>query len=244
MDVELDGLTVAFPGRPFPAVHEVTLRIRHADRVALIGPSGAGKSTLLRAILGAVPASGTVRVGGLNPYGGARERRTIRGRTGFLRQGGDLVPGLSARLNAVLGTSGEWRARDWLHALRGGVPTRYEDRLSALAARHGVADVLEPRVEDLSGGQRQRVALVRALLPRPALLLADEPTAGLDPVTARAAVDGLLTASDATIVLATHDVGVAARFDRVVALRDGRVVHDGAAPDGDWLSRFYGPVPA
>jgi len=242
MDIAFDALTVAFPGRTVPAVHRVTLRIGRGDRVALIGPSGAGKSTLLRAVLGAVPVSGTVRVDGLDPYGGGRERRAIRRRTGFLRQGGDLVPGLAGRLNAVLGTAGGWTARDWLRVARGRVPPRYEHRLAVLAARHGVADLLESRVEQLSGGQRQRVALVRALLPGPALLLADEPTAGLDPATARAAVDELLAQPDATIVLATHDLAVAARFERVIALRDGRVAGDGPPPDRVWLDRLYGAV--
>ena len=81
----------------------------------------------------------------------------------------------------------------------------------------------------LSGGERQRVALVRALLGRPALLLADEPTAGLDPASAAAAVEAL-QAAGTTLVVTTHDPAVAARFGRVVALREGRVVHDGALP--------------
>jgi ABC-type phosphate/phosphonate transport system ATPase subunit len=241
MDIVVSGLTVSFRGRPTPAVRDLTVRIGRAERVAILGRSGAGKSTLLRAILGAVRARGTVRVDGMDPYGGRAERLSVRGRTGFLRQGGDLVPGLSGRLNAVMGTSHAWGFRDWLRVLRGDVPPRYQRRLAALAAHHGVGDLLDPSVEQLSGGQRQRIALVRALLPEPGLLLADEPTAGLDRVSADAAVDGLLTADGATVVVATHDLGVAARFDRVLAMHDGRLVHDGAALDPGAMSRLYGP---
>lgn len=224
--IRTEELSVAFPGRGVVAVDRISLRVAAGDRVALLGQSGAGKSTLLRALLGAVPATGTVRVGGLDPYGSAEERRAVRQSAGFVRQGGDLVLGLSARLNAVMGTTPHWGVIDWIRL----TPAAYEERLAALAEEYRIADCLAVPVRQLSGGQRQRVALVRALLPGPSLLLADEPTSGLDPVNATAAVDALL-AAPATVLVATHDLAVARRFPRILALREGRVVYDGADLD-------------
>ncbi|MGQ0841944.1 ATP-binding cassette domain-containing protein [Actinokineospora sp.] len=222
----------------------LTLHIAEGERVALLGPSGAGKSTLLRALLGAVPIRGEVRVGALDPYRSERNARTVRAATGFVRQGNDLVLGLSARLNAIMGTSATWRWRDWPRALAGGTPPSLARRLDTLALSHGIADCLSQPARTLSGGQRQRVALVRALLGAPRLLLADEPTSGLDPVTAAAAVDALRDADDrdrpVTVVVATHDLAVARRFPRIVALRDGRLVYDGPVLDDPTAALIYG----
>jgi ABC-type multidrug transport system ATPase subunit len=234
--VQVVDLTVEFADRGVRALDRVSLKVGAAERVAVLGPSGAGKSTLLRAILGAVPATGTVRVGGLDPYGG--RTREVRRATGFLRQGDDLILAVSARLNALLGTVPRWRAADWGRALAGGVPAGWAGRLAELAARHGVTDCLPATTGRLSGGQRQRIALIRALLPGPRLLLADEPTTGLDPVTAAEAVRALHDA-DATVLAATHDAAVAGTFDRVVALRDGRLVYDGPPLDEATAAEIY-----
>ncbi|WP_162906977.1 ATP-binding cassette domain-containing protein [Allorhizocola rhizosphaerae] len=228
MDIHTSDLTVDFAHRRLRAVDGLSLRIAAGEHVALLGPSGAGKSTLLRALLGAVCATGSVRVGGMDPYSAA-QRRAVRRATGVIRQGGDLVPGLTARTNAFMGSSPEWTVRDWLTVLCGRVPSRYAVRLGTLAERHGVAESLSAPVRELSGGQRQRVALIRALLPGPRLILADEPTSGLDPVNAAAAVDALCALpGSVTVIVATHDLAVAGRFPRILALRDGRLAHDGA----------------
>ncbi|HWB71552.1 MAG TPA: ATP-binding cassette domain-containing protein [Egibacteraceae bacterium] len=240
MDVRIRALTVDFPSRGVRALDGVDLAVAEGERVALLGPSGAGKTTLLRAILAAVrPATGSIRVGGADPFSSAQVRH-IRRSTGMLRQGTDLVNGVSARTNALMGTVPGWGARGWLAVLRGRTPAAYAGRLQTLAERHGLSDCLAARVEQLSGGQRQRVALVRALLPAPRLLLADEPTSGLDVRTAATAVASLLAADAATVLVATHDLDVARDFPRVVALRAGRVVYDGPGLDEATVERIYG----
>jgi ABC-type phosphate/phosphonate transport system ATPase subunit len=214
----------------------LSVHLADGEQAALLGPSGSGKSTLLRALLGAVPASGQVRIGGHDPYRG--EARSIRAATGFLRQGNDLVLGVSARLNALMGTSATWRSLDWPLALCGRTPTRYASALHRLASAHGIAGCLAQPARTLSGGQRQRVALVRALLADPQLLLADEPTSGLDPVTAEAAVDALQGVG-VTLIVATHDLAVARRFPRILAIRAGTLIYDGPTLDDTTAAAIY-----
>ena len=239
MDVHLRGVTVRFPGRTAPAVDALDVHLPIGSRVALLGQSGSGKSTVLRTILGATPALGGVRVDGLDPYGGRQQRMAIRRRTGLIRQGGDLVLGVTGRLNALAATTPTWTLLDWLTVIRGGVPQRYRPRLENLTQRHRIEDCLESRVDTLSGGQRQRIALVRALLPAPELLLADEPTGGLDPVSGAAVTDALLQSEARTVLVATHDLVVARNFPRVLALRAGRLIHDGVFP-ADAVPLLYG----
>lgn len=237
------GLHVDLPGHGTGALAGVDLALRPGEQVALLGPSGAGKTTLVRALLGAVPrAAGHVDVGGADPAGSRAELRALRRRVGLVRQGGDLVPALSVRSNVLAGVSQELGVRGWLALGRGRAPAGHAARLADLAARHGLADLLDARADALSGGQRQRVALLRALVGRPGLLLADEPTAGLDPGTAARAVEAL-RGTPVTLLVATHDLAVARAFDRVVALRAGRVVHDGHGFDADAAEALYG-VPA
>jgi ABC-type phosphate/phosphonate transport system ATPase subunit len=239
--VHVQGLTIDFPHRRVRALAEVDLEIQQGEQVALLGPSGSGKTTLLRALVGAVrPVTGRVRIGDLDPFGSDTEVRQLRRATGIMRQGDDLVLGLSARTNAAMATAPTWTPRDWLTLLRGGVPRQYAARLALLARRHGITDCLPAKIEQLSGGQRRRVALVRALLPGPRLLLADEPTTGLDPPAAAAAVNALRSADAATLIVTTHDLTVARQFPRIVALQAGRVVHDGSEVGAAAVARIYG----
>ena len=208
----------------------VDLDVARGEQVAVLGRSGAGKTTLLHALLGAGPrTAGTVAVDGLDPYD-PEQRTRVRRAAGLVLQGGDLVPGLRARTAALAGSSHLLGRAGWWALVRGQVPPALAGRLHGLAGEQGVGHLLDRRVADLSGGERQRVALVRALLGAPQVLLADEPTTGLDPVSAGAALDALQQAGPALLVT-THDPAVAARFGRVVALRAGRVVHDGPPPD-------------
>ncbi|TKK91344.1 ATP-binding cassette domain-containing protein [Herbidospora galbida] len=238
MEVHVGGVTVAFAGRT--VLSGVHLKVGPGERVALLGPSGAGKTTLLRVIIGAVrPAEGEVSIDGADPFGRRADVTRLRRGIGCVRQRDDLIVGLTARTNILAGVAHAWRPTDWAVVLAGGVPSRFAARLSELAAIHDITALLRARVERLSGGERQRVALARALFTAPGLLLADESTSGLDPVRAAVALDHL-TGSGATLIATTHDLDVARRFDRVVALRDGQVVHDGDPPDAGRLERIYG----
>ncbi|WP_344387398.1 ATP-binding cassette domain-containing protein [Streptomyces vastus] len=234
---------VSFKDRRSPALSNVSLRVEESEHVALLGPSGSGKTTLLRSLLGAVPVQeGTIRVDGLD-LASTKALRTIRRRTGSLWQNSCLVPGLRAQTNAILGTSAVWGLREWVTALRGAVPRRYEERLSSLADDQGMGPYLRARVEHLSGGQRQRIAVLRAVLPEPRLVLADEPTSGLDPVTAQAAIRTLRGVPGATVLVTTHDLAVARQFPRVIALRQGHLCFDGTdLSDQDSRQIYEGPV--
>lgn len=242
--IVVDALRVDFPTTAVRALDDVSLTIQAGERVALLGRSGAGKSTFLRALLGALtPSGGAVRIDDLDPAGSPAEVRALRRGTGMVRQGNDLVRGVSARTNILMGAAGAWTLREWTAVLRGQVPQRWAGRLAELATWHGITACLPHRVERLSGGQRQRVAVCRALLTAPTLLLADEPTSGLDPATAEAVVHALTAGHRGTTIVATHDLDIAARFERVVALRDGAVVHDGTEIDADVRAAIYEPVP-
>lgn len=241
MNVQVKALTVDFRAQGVRALDDVDLQIDEGEHVVLLGPSGSGKTTLLRSLAGATrTAAGSVRVGGLNPYGPASEVRRLRQCIGIVRQRDDLVIGLSARANAVMGTAPGWRLRDWLTVVRGGVPGDHVEWLEELARHHGISGCLSTRIEQLSGGQRRRVAIVRALLAHPRLILADEPTTGLDPRTAVAALTALQEADAATLILTTHDLDIARRFGRVIAVRAGRVVHDGSMLSEGDVERIYG----
>lgn len=245
MQIEVRDLTVQFHERPDRALDGVDLTVEPGEHVALLGVSGSGKTTLLRALVGAVhPTAGTVTVGGANVSGSREDRRRVRQRTGIVRQRDDLVVGMRAQTNAIIGTASTWGPLDWLQVLSGRVPTRYREPLTELATRHGIEGHLTARIEHLSGGQRQRIALLRALLPGPELLLADEPTSGLDPVAGRTAVTALQAVPQATVIVSTHDVAVARRFPRVIALREGQLIFDGPLPDDDDIAALYEPAGA
>ena len=200
------------------ALDDIDLSVDDGDLVAVMGPSGSGKSTLLT-IAGSLeePTTGDVRIAGtslttLSRNGRARlRRRTV----GYVFQDFNLLPGLSAAENVALPLELD------------GVPSR-KARAAGLAAleRLGLADRADHYPDQLSGGERQRVAIARAAVGERQLLLADEPSGALDSATGEAVMSMIRDACERGVaaVVVTHDVHLASWADRVVALRDGRIV--------------------
>src|SRR6056297_248327 len=197
----------------------VNLQVRAGEMVALVAPSGAGKSTLLH-IAGLLDTAdtGEVEIGGEAATGlGDRRRTALRRRAiGFVYQFHHLLPEFSALENVVL------------PQLANGVPRREAGaRAQELLGEVGIADRADHRPAAMSGGEQQRVAFCRALANRPGLLLADEPTGNLDPGTSDqvfAALERLVRGEGLAALIATHNLDLAARMDRVVRLDQGRVV--------------------
>ena len=231
------------------ALDRVSLEVGPGEMVALIGPSGSGKSTLLRSITGLQPidAGGTIAVFGDVVQKDGRISggvRRARARLGMIFQQFNLVGRLSLFSNVMLGALG--RIPGWQGAL-GLWPSA--DKKKAMQALHrvGVADYAAQRANTLSGGQQQRGAIARALVQGAQAILADEPVASLDPVSARKVMELLveLNKRDGLGVIVTlHQVDYAIRYcERVVALKAGKVVYDGPATglDTKTLVDIYGP---
>jgi len=215
-DYPLDGEAVH-------ALRGVSLEIERGEYLAIVGPSGCGKSSLLN-LLGAIdaPTSGSVEIEGRNVGSlGDREVTAFRlHHIGFVFQRFYLLPILSARENVELPMA------------EAGVPAAERRQRSTELLRYvDLGDRLRHRPSQLSGGEQQRVAIARALANRPALLLADEPTGELDAKTGREIIDlfGRLNADGTTVVVVTHDEGLARAARRVVHMRDGQIVHDEAS---------------
>jgi putative ABC transport system ATP-binding protein len=216
------------------ALDSVSVDFRSGEFAAVVGPSGSGKSTLLQIGAGFDrPSAGQVtfmdRDLGVCADG---ELARIRNRDiGFIFQSFNLLPVLSALENVVYPALIYERSREAKRAAR--------ERAEDLLTRVGLADQMRKRPHQLSGGQRQRVAVARALMNRPKVVFADEPTANLDHATGAGILDvleDLRTAEGTTLILATHDGEVMRRSGRVISLKDGRLVdgeripsHSGAA---------------
>jgi phosphonate transport system ATP-binding protein len=232
------------------ALDGVSVSVACGEMVALIGPSGSGKSTLLRSITGLQSidgGKGTISVFGQMVQSNGRVAGTVRAtrsRLGMIFQQFNLVGRLSLFSNVMLGALG--RLPGWRGVL-GAWPTA--DKLKAMQALHrvGVSDYAAQRANTLSGGQQQRGAIARALVQGAEAILADEPVASLDPVSARKVMELLveLNKRDGLGVIVTlHQVDYAIRYcDRVVALKAGKVVYDGPSTGLDTarLIDIYGP---
>jgi putative ABC transport system ATP-binding protein len=199
------------------ALNRASLTVVPGEVVALMGPSGSGKSTLLHCLAGILrPDSGEVwfdgeRVDTLTE----RDRSALRlARFGFVFQFGELVPELTVRENILLP----------LQLLRAG-PDAF-DRAEALLDELEITDIADLRVTEVSGGEAQRAAVARAMVHRPAVIFADEPTGALDSRTGEIVLTTLLQLArthGSSLVLVTHDNRVAAHADREVVIRDGRL---------------------
>jgi phosphonate transport system ATP-binding protein len=232
------------------ALGGVSLSVHRGEMVALIGPSGSGKSTLLRAISGLAPidaGEGTIEVFGapLQAKGKVSDKvRDARIRIGFIFQQFNLVGRLSLFTNVALGSLG--RIPFWRGFL-GLWPKETKEAAMAALTRVGVVDYAGQRANTLSGGQQQRAAIARALVQKAKIILADEPVASLDPVSARRVMEILteLNAADGlTVIVTLHQVDYAMRYcKRVVALKAGKIVYDGPAAGltRPKLIDIYGP---
>jgi putative ABC transport system ATP-binding protein len=208
---------------PVPALRGVGLTVARGELIAIVGPSGSGKTTLLH-IIGTLdlPTSGTVRIDGIDVAGlDDRQLAALRARSiGFVFQQFFLAEHQTVLDNVADGL------------LYAGAPVHERRELAAQALNAvGLADRQHARPTTMSGGQRQRIAIARALVGRPAIVLADEPTGNLDSHTGEQLLELLqqLNAQGATIIVITHDHDLAARLHRQVHVRDGLIVSDTAS---------------
>ena len=203
------------------ALDGVSLSIDRGEFVAIIGASGSGKSTLMN-ILGCldVPTYGDYILDG-NDVAGRSDRQLARIRNreiGFIFQGYNLIPALTAYENVELPL-----------IYRGVSMVKREEQVMSALERVGMADRWKHKPAEMSGGQQQRVAIARAIAARPPIIMADEPTGALDSRTGRHVLEILhdLNGEGSTVILITHDNGIAAAARRVVRISDGHIIFDG-----------------
>jgi len=220
MSLVVSHLCKDFPTRtgPLPVLRDLSLQLQPGDALAVVGPSGSGKSTLLH-ILGTLdrPTSGSVRLGDVDPFAlGEPDLADFRNRRiGFVFQEHHLLPQCSVLENVLVPT-----------LVRRDRPAECESWARTLLDRVGLGHRLDHRPAELSGGERQRVAVARALVQKPTLLLADEPTGNLDRHAARTVGDLLLKLhreQQTILVTVTHSTDLADLFPRRAVMNDGRL---------------------
>ena len=219
--LRVENLTKTYPsaGQPLTVLHEVSFELAAGDTFAIVGPSGSGKTTLLGLCAGLDRAtSGSVWVNGIRlDTLSEDERAAVRNQhVGFIFQNFQLLPTLTALENVLVPLE--------LRGQRGATKTALD-----LLDRVGLAARAYHYPAQLSGGEQQRVSLARAFANRPAVLFADEPTGNLDPDTSERVVNLLFELNreaGTTLVLVTHDLELAAKTQRTLRLRGGKVVEE------------------
>jgi phosphonate transport system ATP-binding protein len=231
-DLSLKEVSKAWGSKP--SLRRINLRIGASERVALIGPSGGGKSTLIRIMAGALrPTQGTVEVNGNGLHLLSwKQLQGYRAGCRIVEQHSLLVHQSTVHHNVVAGLLPRWK---WYQALHASLFVVERERVGALLHQLGIGAYQWSRAGDLSGGQMQRVAIARALIADPQILMADEPTASLDPNTARAVTQQIVDMArrrNVSLVFCTHWFDIV-RNDctRVVGLRDGQITFDCAPGD-------------
>ena len=246
--VNLEALNVTAGGRTLLA--DVSLHVRPKERLAIIGANGAGKTTLLKALTGMVlPSSGSMDVLGqsVSRQMTPEDLRHLRGRVGQVFQGLHLVGRLSALENVLIGALA--RSQSVLTCARL-FPDHERDHAQASLEAVGNGHLALLRLDRLSGGERQKVAVARALNQNPELILADEPTANLDPIAAREIADLLARiAGERGLALITvaHTLSLLPNLaERVIGLKAGRILFDQSidAIEEDQMQQLYKGDPA
>ena len=242
--IEVRGLTKVYPPDTV-ALREVSIVIPDGQFVVLIGPSGAGKSTFLRCLNGLIaPTAGEVLVDGESVTRARGDHlRRLRARIGFVFQQFNLVKRRSVLENVLIGRLAH---APRILSLFGWFPPRDRVAVESVLARLRLGELAGRRADSLSGGQQQRVAIARALVQEPRLILADEPMASLDPALARTVMDLLSQINQEdriTVLTSLHVLDLALAYgQRVIGLRDGRLVYDGraAALGGKEIEAIFG----
>lgn len=215
--VEIENVTRLYDRGLVCALSQVSLSVAPGESMAIMGPSGSGKSTLLHLLCGLDrPTTGRVRFQGAEPGSLGQWARIRARRIGFVFQTFNLLAAFSAVENVEIPMFGVIPA------------SRRRARALDLLERVGLADRAGHHPAELSGGERQRVAIARSLANSPALILADEPTGNLDSGASRQIMEllaGIHRTEGATLVIVTHDPGVACQAQRLVLLADGRIVN-------------------
>jgi len=234
-------------GRDEPVLKELDLTVEGSSVVSIVGASGAGKSTMLRCINRLVePTSGSIKLNGtelVNLKG--RELRHARRKIGMVFQGFNLIDRLTVMENVLSGRLGYVNL---YQAYTRRYPQTDIERAFQLMERVGIAHYANKRADELSGGERQRVGVVRALMQEPEILLADEPTASLDPRTSEQIMmllQSLAQELSLPVLINIHNVAQAKSYtERIVGLRHGKMIFDGVPADfnKDALDAIYGGI--
>ena len=222
--VTLDSICKSFGS--LQILKEITLSIHQGEITSIVGPSGAGKTTLLQ-IIGTLlkPDKGELSIGGVNPFAlSAQKQAHFRNKQiGFVFQFHQLLPEFTAAENVAI------------PAMIAGMSKRQAlSEAEQLLTQLGLADRLKHRPAQLSGGEKQRTAVARALINRPTLILADEPSGSLDTQRKEELIELFFELRDQlgqTFLIVTHDEDFAQRADRTISLHDGRIIADTYAPD-------------
>ncbi|MBO6948911.1 MAG: phosphonate ABC transporter ATP-binding protein [Rhodospirillales bacterium] len=231
--VAIEGINKSFKANQ-PVLNGIDLNVKQGEMVGLIGASGSGKSTLIRVIAGFETidkGQGNVRLFGKECQVAGRRTgaiRELRHDVGIIFQQFNLIGRLTLLLNVLVGRLGR------ISRLRGTFGLfPQEDRIKALQAleRVGIVDMAYQRASTLSGGQQQRAAIARALTQEAKLILADEPIASLDPASAERVMTILRSINQqdkVTVIVSLHQIDHAFKHcDRIIALKDGKIIHDG-----------------
>lgn len=227
--IDCQNLTVSYGGKKnLPVLSHINVQIQPREFVAILGLNGAGKSTWLRCLAGLIP----IQQGRLKILGHTvtpQSYQQIRRRLGIIVQGGGLIPQLSVLDNVLCGCLGRYSSWQTISQF----PATEQARALLLLKQFGLAAKAQFAVKQLSGGQQQRVAIARALMQNVDILLADEPTNGLDVIAAKQVMDTFAQLNQEqgiTIITVLHDLEMAALYaDRAIVLAAGQIFYDGTA---------------